>query len=57
MFAKVYSIDFDSDGLNTWQRQLLLNLDMCKHIIKMAIAHTFFTGFTCLKTGIHAKMK
>lgn len=38
MFAKVYSIDFDSDGLNTWQRQQLLNLDMCKHIIKMAIA-------------------
>lgn len=57
MFAKVYPIDFDSDGLNTWQRALLLNLDMCKHIIKMAIAYAIFTGFTCLKMRIHAKMK
>lgn len=42
MFAKVYSIDFDFDGLNTWPRRLLLNLDMCKHVIKMAIALNLF---------------
>lgn len=35
-FSKVYSIDFDFDDLKTWPRQLP-NLDMCKHIIKMAI--------------------